>query len=305
MLRTVTIFKIADTGTRKLLHSANLQAAIPEPTARDPGGFEWSAAGWTQPDVFKEGPVFVGAENTRVLNFQVRERVLPSKVIKQTLARQIEAAERRQGYKPGRKQIAEMKDEVVNALLPTAFIKPSDTTVVLIGDYLLIGAASARMVDRVIAALRSAYQDETLNLHAIAKGRPVEKWMKGLLLDGTTLSGDFNLGKTVALKGDGKGTARFKDMDLERSEIQKHVIEGMWPVQIAVEYGERMHFVMTDQMVLRSIKFSDLVMSREENEEDAAAEFDGTVALVCGEMRQMLDKLTAEMPDTDDEEEEL
>lgn len=311
MLKTITAFLLADSTTKRLLGSISLSETLQQPTIVDPLKTQWGTAGFSRPSNFGDLTVFVGADNTRVLNVQVRERVLPAKVIKTHLEDRIVDAERRQGYRPGRKQIAELKEEVTMTLLPTSHIRHVDTQVMITGEYLFIGSGSARTVDVVMAQLMTLFPDESLSFKPIAWGRDVRKFLMDALLDETTDGCQFTRSRSVTLKSSAKAVARFKDIGLDVESVKERVSAGMHPVDLALEYDDTMSFTLTDQMLVKGIRFSDLLLSQTHDAENEVDEFDATTALVSGELRKMFaDLLTAipvrdELEESSDEDDEL
>lgn len=300
MIKTITAYLMADKDTHVCLSGAELSNAIPEPTVRDPDATQWSSVGFSHPDYFGESPVFEGADGTRAFMVELRERVLPGKVIQTKLAERMADIEERQGYKCGRKQRAELRDEVIAALLPTAFIKPVNILCMVAGNYLMIGTGSARLVDLVIEALRNV---APVSFKHLAKDRSVGKWMTDLLLNNSTDSGMFKSGTAAVLRNAEKATARFKDMDLNKSEIEQLVTEGMRPIEIAVDFNERVSFALSDQLVIKRIRFSDILMEEageERSNDDSVGLFDANLALLSGQMRQLFDNLLSEMPEEDE-----
>lgn len=297
MFKTITAYVIADKPTLAFLNPSSLANHIDEPTVVDPDKTQWGAIGFSKPDYFGDDTVFVGADDTRMFNLQLRERVLPGKVIKTHLAERTTDAARRQGHMCTRKQVAELKEEVIASLLPTAFIKPTDILCMITRNYLIVGTGSARLVDLAIETLRAAYPDDTLNFHSIGRELAIDAWMLDLLLEGTTASGIFHVGESVVLKGRNKSAARYKDVELASKAVRDSVEDGMRPVEMAVEYNERIHFALTDQLLIKRIKFSDLLLKQAEEEgEGEIGVFDATVALVSGELRELLDTLRSEIP---------
>lgn len=311
MLKTITAFLLADATTKRLLSADSLAETLQEPTIVDPLKTMWATAGFSRPSNFGDLTVFVGADNTRVLNVQVRERVLPAKVIKTHLEDRIVDAERRQGYRHGRKQIAELKEEVTMSLLPSSHIRHVDTEVMITGDYLFIGTGSARTVDVVMSQIMSLFPEDKLAFKPIAWGRDVSMFLMDALLDETTESCKFNRSRSVTLKSSAKAVARFKDIGLDVDSVKERVSAGMHPVDLALEYDDTMTFTLTDQMLVKGIRFSDVLMSQTHDVKNEVDEFDATTALVSGELRKMFaDLLTAipvrdELEESGDEDDEL
>lgn len=298
MLKTITVFKIADLATAALLNAVNLSAELDEPTAADPDKTQWARAGFSAlPN--SEHTVYVAPDGVRLFNVQIRERILPGKVIRNKLAERVADIEERQGRRCGPKEIMGLKDEVTAELLPVAFIRRTDILCMIIKDYLIINTGSAKVVDECLGQLRAAYPDDPLKLMPIISGRDTKAWMSELLLTNTTKSGLFNLADSLVLKGAEKQTTRFKGVDLESRAVVDSVSDGQSPVEIAATFNERVTFSLADTMILKRIKFLDVLLKdATESAEDAADAFDATLAIISGEIVLLLDALLSEIPDT-------
>lgn len=307
MIKSFTAFCFGDRNTAGLLRG--IDTVLTEATTRDPEKTMWAFAGFSP--VFNGQPAFVAADGTVILNVQIRERLLPARVIKEAMIGKAIEYEQRQGYRPGRKQMAELKEEVTMALLPTSHIKPVDVPVMITREYLLIGATSARRIDTTLELLTQLFEDDKLSLVSIGYNYKVGDWLMDLLLNESTESGDFEVGEEVVLKGSQKSVARFKAIPASVEAINDRITAGMRPVELAVTYGERMSFKVTDQLLVKGIKFSDVTLKEAESS-DAAEEFEGTAALVSQELNVMLNNLLAGMKlvdepadDSSDDEDEL
>lgn len=310
MIKTATIYKLADSATRVLLNQVNFPLVVKEPTIVDPDPSAWASIGFSHPDYFGDTTVFCGAAGVCVFNVQIRERVLPGKVIRTKLAERAASLASRQGYKPSRKVMAELKEEIVASLLPSSHIKPVDILCMVAGGYLIIGTGSARVVDEVIALLRNTFSlDGELVFRSIDAHREVHKWMTELLLNDTTDSGRFSVGVSVTLKDREKGSARFKDIGLDSETIQAHVTEGMHPVEIAVNHlndnGDvRLMFSLSERLVVKRIALSDVLIEQAVEDGqggDPVTQFDATVAIVSGAITDMLNDLLDDIPNVEEE----
>lgn len=308
MFKSITVFHILAHANKRLLSPESLQEALPSPTIIDPGKTAWASFGVSRPGCFGEETVFIGADNTRVLNVQYRERVLPARVIAKHLNERIAEIENRQGSKVSRKERMSIKDDVIVSLLPTAFVKPTDILCMITGNYLIVGTGSARMVETCLVLINSLFDGKLIELRNIVAGRNPRPWLYDLLDTGTTSSELFNCGESVVLRSTDKSTARFKDMDLDKQSVRDALLAGMFPVEIAATYDDSVQFAMNDQMVIKRIKFSDVLLKQvtEDNQDGDVGQFDGTVALVSGTLTALLDNLTTEIPvERNADEEEL
>lgn len=320
MLKTITPFEIVDAATRKVLHD-DLESLLTHETADDPEKTAWWSAGFTAPHPNYSGPVFISGDNVTMLNVQIRERVLPAKVIKEQLKLEIASAAERQGYKPNRKQIAELKEQVVDRLLPGSHIRPMDIPVMITGDFLLIGTSSANKVDIVLSLLNRVFFDadeEPMKIRPIATKRNVRPFLSDLLLSGSTESCHFTSKNAVVLKGEDKSVARYKGVDITSEAVKDSVSSGMYPVELEMTYNSvydfdeqeaRILFSLTDQLQLKRVKFSDILLSEvadqggsDDDADRNMAEFEASMSITGGELRKALNLLLQEIPVSGDDD---
>src|SRR5690606_40644688 len=93
-----------------------------------------------------------------LLNLRVEKKLLPTTVINQFARARASEIEEQQGYKPGRKQMKDIKEQVTDELLPKAFSVYRDTRVWIDtkNNWLVIDAAAAAKSDEVLGMLAKA-----------------------------------------------------------------------------------------------------------------------------------------------------
>jgi recombination associated protein RdgC len=308
MIKTFIAYRMTPAST------ALLKACSPENlAAADPHAIQWQTLGFTP--IY--GEWIYQSTGGFMLVVQVRERILPAKVILQRVTEMIADATEQMGRPPNKKEIMELKDKAKLELLPEAFIKHTDIPVVVIqtnqhssslGSFLLIGSGSANKVDDIVSLLHVAVDqvDGGLQLKPFVGDLDINDFLQRLLRGGSIgerineLSDDpsepaiytFNLGDAANLRGPEKATVRFKDMDiLGDTDIEDHVKHGFAPTELHIKFEDKIGFAMNDKGVIKRIKFSDLLLKDVEESvkgESDATYFDGTAALVIGELRQML-----------------
>ena len=96
------------------------------PHAFQPGNsVEKQSFGWASPR--DDGALVYSINRQMLLTFRAEKKLLPASVVNQvTKARALEMEEQ-QGFKPGRKQLRELKEQVTDELLPRAFSIRRDT----------------------------------------------------------------------------------------------------------------------------------------------------------------------------------
>ncbi|MFM7009646.1 MAG: recombination-associated protein RdgC [Betaproteobacteria bacterium] len=90
--------------------------------------------------------------------FRSEKKLLPASVINQFVRVRAQESEEQQGFRPGRKQRRDLKEEVTGSLLPRAFSLLRDTRVWIdpINHWLAIDTASTAKAEEVISALGKA-----------------------------------------------------------------------------------------------------------------------------------------------------
>src|SRR5258708_19923048 len=114
---------------------------------------EMQSHGWASPRA-KDSLVY-SLNGQMLLVFRAEKKLLPASVVTHvTKARALELEEQ-QGFKPGRKQLRELKEQVTDELLPRAFSIRRDTRVWIdtVNGWLVIDAASPALADDVRSML--------------------------------------------------------------------------------------------------------------------------------------------------------
>ena len=110
---------------------------------------EESSIGWAAPR--DEDPSLVYEVGGQLLiSLRHEKKLLPAKVIGSFVRQRVEQIEAQEGFKPGRKRLRELKEQVRDELLPRAFSLSSDTRAWIdpTHGWLAIDAASQRSEER-------------------------------------------------------------------------------------------------------------------------------------------------------------
>jgi len=193
------------------------------------------------------------------------------------------------------------------------------------------GAPSARYHEGVIAhrwesdPAQLAVLPEFDRMHAALTAAPVETGLFGRLknllgnespapVPGLYLWGSVGRGKTflmdlfvaslpaglalgdeVELRDPGSATgaiAKCRRQDLDSEEIKEHLRNGKQVFQLGLVFDDRMSFVLGEDLIVRKLKFLDVVLDEMgDSHQDAAAEADASFALLTLEIERLLAKL--------------
>lgn len=113
--RNLTLYRLPDFN----LSAEELDQALAQQAYIPCTDLELSSQGWIPP---RDGGSLVHSVNGQMLiTLCIERKLLPAAVIKETTQARAAEIEEQQGYKPGRKQLREIKQAVTDELLPKAF----------------------------------------------------------------------------------------------------------------------------------------------------------------------------------------
>lgn len=107
----------------------------------------------------------------------------------------------------------------------------------------------------------------------------------------------FSVDRECELKAadESRAVVRYTRHALDTDEVRQHIALGKMPTRLAMTWNDRVSFVLTEGLQLKKVALLDVVL---ENKPSAAGDrrdddFDTDVALVTGELRQLLPELIA------------
>ena len=110
-------------------------------------------------------------------------------------------------------------------------------------------------------------------------------------------AGDFELDRSGVLKsrGDTAATVRLSNQDLTAAEVAGHVMAGKAVTQLGLVWKERVRFVLTQDLTLKSIKFLDVVQSEIDDQYgDPESAAHASQGIMTAALTDLLSELTTE-----------
>ena len=224
----------------------------------------------------------------------VEERLLPAVVVNEALAERLDNIAAKDVRRISAKERKRLKEEVISELLPRAFIRPSRLSAYLDGEqgWFVIDSASRKAAEEAVSQVR-----EALGRFAAVPMAPEESpraLMTDWLISGKLPQG-LVLGEECELRDPAEAGAivRCRRQDLESDEVREHLKSGKQVFQLGLEFDGRMGFVLGEDLVIRKLRFLDVVLDElgEDNAESARAEQDASFALMTLELRTLLGRL--------------
>lgn len=258
------------------------------------GATQDQSMGWVPPRGQAHGALVELVGGHRILRFQIETKAVPGSVIKRHLDERVAQIEAQEGRKPGRKESRELRDEIVQTLLPMAFAKTASVMVWmdLQAGRLILDTSSQARADAVITALVKGLDGLQLSPFNTQMSPQVAMtaWLSGSADDWPA---HFAPGREVELKSadELKSVVKFTRHHLDEEQMRLHISQGKLPTKLALDWDGRVSFVLTESTVLSKIAFLDGVFEDNASAEDEGG-FDADVAIATGELGALINDLT-------------
>ncbi|MCB1956172.1 MAG: recombination-associated protein RdgC [Rhodocyclaceae bacterium] len=252
------------------------------------GAIEAETRGWVPP--VKGGSYLHVIGGQWLIRLGSEHKLLPSSVVKQFVEDRAIELEEQQGFKPGRRQLRELKERVTDELLPRAFVRRRSEWAWIdpVDGWLVVDAASDARAEAIVEMLRDTLDE--LPLRRFDTERSPCSAMTEWVAEGDAPAG-FTVDRELELRApdEEKATVRYLRHDLEGEEIAAHIRAGKRATRLAMTWSDRVSFVLADSGHLRRLAFLDVVKeSLDGTSGDGDAEFAAQFALMTGELRRML-----------------
>lgn len=266
-----------------------------EPHAFHPCGSQVpDTLGWVSP-LGRTGTLLTHASGGCILICAKREeRILPSTVVREEVEERALEIEDREGRKVRRKERLDLKDNVIQELMPRAFTRSSlhyaylDTR----DGWLVVDAGSPKRAEDLVSLLREALG--TLPARppevVIAPSSVMTRW-----LEGEAIPNGFQLEDECELRDPESegGVVRCKRQDLTAEEVLAHLKAGKRATRLSMSWEERIGCVIGEDLSVKRLRFLDLVQeaAAETEAEDEATRLDADFTIMTLELRRFIPAL--------------
>jgi recombination associated protein RdgC len=249
---------------------------------------EMQRHGWASP--CDNGSLVHAVNRQLLLVFRSEKKLLPASVVNQVTKERAQELEEQQGFRPGRKQLRELKEQVTDELLPRAFSIRRDTRVWIdtVHGWLAIDAASQAQADDVLGLIVKSI--DRLPLSSVRVARAPVAAMTDWLLSGDAPAG-FTLDQETELRSpaEGNATVRYVGHALEADDMRRHIEAGKQCMRLAMTWDDRLSFVLTPSLTIKRVTPLDIIKeAADPTAQNDEERFDADITLMTAELAQLL-----------------
>jgi len=259
-----------------------------------------SSVGWVSPLGHAHQTLVYATKRFYMIALQFEEKILPATVVRQAVADKIADIEAKEARQVRGKEKQNIKDEMMQTLLPRAFTKKSVVMayIDLEKQHLVLNTTNTSKAERFIAFFKRAIVPN--EIHGIEVKKPVSLmtgWLKG-----DALPDDFVIGQACLLRDaqQEQRIIRCQQHDLFSKNIQAFLNEDCEVLQLAMTWKENVNFTLTGQFGFRRIQFQEGVLSLADADHAETPEqrFDADFVLMTELLSQLFSALLSTCQET-------
>ncbi|MBI6882495.1 recombination-associated protein RdgC [Pseudomonas putida] len=282
--------------TQRLEHDAEtLEEALGQKPSRPCASQELSTYGFVAPfGKGDEAPLVHVCGDFMLISARKEERILPGSVVKDALKEKVEEIETEQQRKVYKKERDQIKDEIIQELLPRAFIRKSTifAALDLKENLIIVNSSSPKRAEDLLSTVREVIGSLPVRpvTVKIAPSATMTDWIKAEeaaenfhVLDRATMCDTHEDG--------GKIAATRQDMTSE--EIKLHISTGKQVTKLGLAWQDKLSFTLDEKMVVTGLKFEELLQDQAaaDGGDDALAQADASFLLMMSTFREFLPEL--------------
>ncbi|HEU0277521.1 MAG TPA: recombination-associated protein RdgC [Rhodanobacteraceae bacterium] len=281
--RNLTLFRFSTAAAGTL---GDLEAALAGRALRPCGPLEAATHGFVSPFGPESEVLSHTVGKATLVTLGGEDKLLPAAVVNAELGKRLRKEAERRGRPLGGRQRRALKAEVLDTLLPQAFVRPSrlDAYLDTKNGWLVLDTASRKAAETALTALREALG--SFPAQPLAASETPRALLTRWLAHGELPAG-LALGDECELRDPADGSIiRCRKQELESAEIRAHLKQGKQVFQLGLQFEERVSFVLGEDLVVRKLKFLDVVQDSldAEGRDSAEAELDARFALMSLEL---------------------
>ncbi len=277
------------------LTADQLEEKLSDKKFRPCGSHEEFSLGWTSPIGNATEQLIHASNGFIMLCLKKEEKVIPAAVINEMLQEKVSGKEDQEARKLSKKECSTLKDELIFELLPRAFSFSKKTYAYIDpkGGWIIVDAASAKKAEDFLSHLRKCLGSlPVVPVNTIDKPVVI---MTQWLANQNSVPKDLLIEDECELRSteDEGSLIRCKHHNLTLPEITNHLDNGKQVTKLAVNWTDRLSFIIDENLTIKRLKFLDLIQDQvaDTEAEDEQTRFDVDFSIMSLELANFLPRL--------------
>ena len=277
------------------LAADELEDKLNDKRFRPCGSHDEFSLGWTSPAGNTTEQLIHASNGFMMLCLKKEEKVIPAAVIHEMLQEKIAEKEEQEARRLSKKERSTIKDELIFELLPRAFSFSKKTYAYIDpkGGWMVVDAASAKKAEDLLSHLRKCLGSlPVVPVNTVDKPAVI---MTQWLVDKNSIAKDLLVEDECELRSteDEGSIIRCKRHDLALPEITNHLDNGKQVIKLALNWTDRLSFIIDENLAIKRLKFLDLIQDQVADTEadDEVAQFDVDFSIMTLELAKFLPRL--------------
>jgi recombination associated protein RdgC len=231
-----------------------------------------------------------------LMRFGKEEKNLPAAVVREALEEKVAQIELIEGRKVGRKEKADIKDELIFTMRPKAYAKRSDVWMHIDNKagLFVIYTTNANMIEQTFKHLQTMLGSFPMTpLQAqVSPSSLMTDWLLRNAVPAWLETGDEC---DIQDHSEDKASIRFKALEPLSDDVTRHLQQGMSVKSLALRWSDKLSFVLHDDLTIRKVKWDDAIKEAAFNDSDGGglSDMDATFALATLTTREFFNGLCA------------
>ncbi|MEN8219659.1 MAG: recombination-associated protein RdgC [Pseudomonadota bacterium] len=257
------------------------------------GKMDMVSTGWVPPLGRDSESLVHSANNCIIFTARKEEKILPGSVVRDFINEKIEEIETQQMRKVRKREKDEIREQVLFDLVPRAFSRSTylSAYIDVTNGWLLIDTPSHKKAEEFTSFLRQTLGSLPVIPPKVqqAPANVMTQW----LVNQNHCPADIELADACVLTDQEGAVVNCKRQDLLAEEIQGHLEAGKLVTRLALEWHERLSFILDDELVIRRLQTLDLIQAQlnDSNIETPAQRFDADFAIMTLEIAALIKRL--------------
>ncbi|WP_415912637.1 recombination-associated protein RdgC [Neptuniibacter sp. QD37_11] len=285
LFKNAIVYRLATDEVKDL--SDKLKAKAFQPCGR----LDETSSGWVSPIVDDHEMIVFEIAGRALMCLKTEDKVIIPAIVKEELSNRVRKLEKERGNKIGKKEKQDIKDEIIQEMLPTAPCKPSRIFGYI--DYqnkmVVVEATSSKNADKFIESFRNTVGAEDFKAFPIQVNMSVStemgRWQKDEAIPDRLLWGD----KCSLKNMEDSGTIKYNKQDMGDEGITDYLCADKVIKDAQFEFDETVMFTFTDAFTFKGLKYVKFMDAKHEADlQDFMDQYDFEFNFFTMEVRELV-----------------